>query len=88
MEAEKAAHDTAIMQLSQKIEDLEAENSDLTKERDRTSKLYQARKKELEMLNSTHGAMEHGAHAELNSLKKENDTLKRTIAVSLYLRND
>jgi len=79
LQAERSAHETQVMQMRQKIAELETEIGDLMKDNERINVLYLQKKKEIDILKSSHGALESGTSEELTQLRKENENLKRLI---------
>ena len=75
------------MQLKQKLRELDTEIGDLKRDNERINILYTEKKREIESLKNSQGQIEYGAHEELLSLRKENDHLKRAVAVDfLYVK--
>jgi len=72
------------MQMRQKIAELDTEIGDLMKDNERINMLYLQKKKEVDILKSSHGALESDSMQELTQLRKENESLKRTITVIKY----
>jgi len=81
LQAERSSHGTQMMQLKQKIGELETEIADLTKDNERMNILYLQKKKEVEILKASHGELESGVGQELSQLRKENEQLRKSIAV-------
>ena len=69
------------MQLKQKVRELDTQIGDLKRDSERVNILYNEKKREIESLKNSQGQIEYGAHEELISLRKENDHLKKAIAV-------
>lgn len=82
LQAERTTFGTQIMQLKQKIGELETEIEDLSKDNQRINLLYLEKKKEADVLKNSHGAMEYGNHEELVHLRKENEQLRRMLNVN------
>jgi len=77
-----------MMQLKQKIGELETDIADLTKDNERVNILYLQKKKEVEILKASHGELESGVNAELTQLRKENEQLRKSIAVCLFKKKE
>lgn len=86
--AERIAYETQILQLQQRVVDLESQVDLITVENERFSKLSVTRLEEVEDLRRTSNSLKASQHLEVSQLRAQIETFKASSHVKLHILHD